>query len=269
MASCDPGVDCPGVGEPYLAAREGVAMTRRWLGLLGGLAAVTTGGVVAYRSLFRPWHQRWGATDEEVARPMPGDEVIREPTFSSTRALTIHATPEDIWPWLVQLGRGRGGFYSFDWLEKLIGLDIHSSEQLLPQFQHLAPGDEIPAAPDYAMPVRVVEPPRFLVIGPRPDKPQDSAELTWALGLYPRDDGTTRLVVRLRSIYTWRPGEPLVTLFIEPGHFILERQMLRGIKRRAEALAEKHRPEQRPEGSAPSAGESRPSSLHPAGDFSS
>lgn len=241
-------------------------MTRRWLGLLGGLAAAGAGGVVAYRFLFRPWHQRWGATDEEVARPMPGDEVIRDPTFSSTRAITLHATPEDIWPWLVQLGRGRGGFYSFDWLERLIGLDITSSDRILPEFQHLAPGDGIPAAPDYALPVRAVEPPRFLVIGPRPDEPQDSAELTWAIGLYPRDDGTTRLVVRLRSVYNWRPGQPLVTLFIEPGHFILERQMLRGIKRRAEALA-KHRHEQRPEGGSPSAGELPPSSIHPSGDF--
>ncbi|WP_375772553.1 hypothetical protein NR798_17235 [Archangium gephyra] len=220
-------------------------MKKRWLGLLGGLAAVGAGGVVVYRFLLRPWHVRWGATDEEVARPMPGDEVIDEPTFSSTRAITLHATPEDIWPWLVQLGRGRGGFYSYDWLEKLMGLGITSSDRILPEFQRLAPGDEIPAAPGYAMPVRAVEPPRFLVIGPPADGPQDT-ELTWSLGLYPRDDGTTRLVVRLRSIYSWRPGEPLVTLFIEPGHFVMERRMLRGIKRRAEALAE-HRREPRPE----------------------
>jgi hypothetical protein len=243
-----------------------MAMKKRWLGILGGLAAVGAGGVVAYRQLFRPWHVRWGATDEEVARPMPGDEVIREPTFCSTRAITIHATPEDVWPWLVQLGRGRGGFYSYDWLENLMGLDITSPDRILPEFQRLAPGDEIPAAPGYAMPVRAVEPPRFLVARSPSDEPQDSPELTWTLGLYPRGDGTTRLAVRLRSTYTWRPGQPLVTLFIEPGHFLLERQMLRGIKRRAEALA-MHGHEQRPEGGSPSAGESRPSSIHPAGDF--
>jgi hypothetical protein len=233
----------------------------RWLGLVGRLAAVGVGGAVVYRFLLRPWHLRWGATDEEVARPMPGDEVLPEPRVSSTRAVTVHAGPEHIWPWLLQLGRGRGGFYSYEWLEAMIGTDITNSDRILPEFQHLAPGDEIPTGPGTSMRVRTVETERFLVFGPAPGEPSDTSTITWAIGLYPRGDGTTRLVSRLRYDFGWKPGEPLFMLFFEPGQFVMDQKMLRTLRKRAEALAAQQRT-RAPERTPPSALEPTPPSLH-------
>lgn len=213
----------------------------RWLRRVGKLAVAAARGVIAYRILIRPWHLRWGATAEEVARSMPGDEVLPEPRVSSTRAITIHAGPEHIWPWLVQLGRGRGGFYSYEWLEALIGADISNSKRILPELQHLAPGDEIQTSPVTSMRVRAVEPKRFLVFGPAPGEPADDSTITWAMGLYPSGDGTTRLVSRLRYDFGWKPGQPLFMLFFEPGQFVMERKMLRTLRQRAESLVARQR----------------------------
>ena len=85
----------------------------------------------------RPWHRRWGASDEEVGRSLPGDDLVTEANFETTRAITIDARPEEVWPWLVQIGQGRGGFYSYDLLENAMGLDIQSAGQILPQYQGL------------------------------------------------------------------------------------------------------------------------------------
>jgi len=106
-----------------------------------GLAVL---GVVlfgVYLRFIRPWQLRWGATDEEVARAVPGDDVVKSPTFNATRAVTINAQPEEIFPWLVQIGFKRAGWYSYDWLDNA---GIHSAEHILPEFQHLAVGDMIP-----------------------------------------------------------------------------------------------------------------------------
>jgi hypothetical protein len=85
---------------------------------------------IAYWFGLRPWHIRWGATDDELARPLPGDEIVPRPRKWSTRAITIDAPAEVVWPWLVQIGQGRGGLYSYDWLENLAGCDIHSADRV-------------------------------------------------------------------------------------------------------------------------------------------
>jgi hypothetical protein len=106
------------------------------------LAAVTGTGVLASWGLVRPWHLRWGATHDEVQRPLPGDELVENPRFVSTRAITINAPAESVWPWLVQLGYGRGGFYSYDWLENLLR---HNSASGPPTWRSSRPGPTEPS----------------------------------------------------------------------------------------------------------------------------
>ena len=110
-----------------------------------GLAALGAVSLGVYLRFIRTWQLRWGATDEEVARAMPGDDVVKHPTFNAPRAVTIQARPEEIWPWLVQIGATRAGWYSYDWLDNL---GKPSAQRILLQFQHVAVGDLVPISPD-------------------------------------------------------------------------------------------------------------------------
>ncbi|MGZ4674827.1 MAG: hypothetical protein ACXV8K_19365, partial [Ilumatobacteraceae bacterium] len=100
----------------------------------------------------RWWFMRWGADLAEVNEVLPGDELIGNPTMVTTRAITINARPEAIWPWLVQMGQDRGGLYSYDWLESLFGLHFHNADHIVADWQHLSVGDQIRAAPESAGP---------------------------------------------------------------------------------------------------------------------
>ena len=110
-----------------------------------GLAAAVMAGasLVAYERLVKPWQQRWGATDEELTMPLPGDERVAEPATQVTRAITIDAAGQRVWPWIVQLGADRGGFYSYDWLENLFGLGIESAHNIVEAWQDLGVGDVV------------------------------------------------------------------------------------------------------------------------------
>ena len=183
--------------------------------------------------LLRRWHQRWGATAEELAAPMPGDDLIREGHYCATRAITIDAPPSAVWPWLVQVGCLRAGWYSNDLLDNL----AHpSSEVIIPELQTLEVGQWVPMAPTpsetTAFKVAAFEQNRFLVW----QQPVSS----WVWTLTPRPDGTTRLITRLRIHYDWRsPVNGLFSLFLnEFGDFPMMRRMLLGIRRRAEAMAD-------------------------------
>ena len=94
--------------------------------------------------LIQPWHIRWGATDAEVERAMPSDDLMKNATYVATRAITINTGIADVWPWLVQIGEGRGGFYSYDGLERLVGCNISNADRIITEYQHLEAGDEIP-----------------------------------------------------------------------------------------------------------------------------
>jgi len=188
---------------------------------------------IAYLKLVRPWVLDWGATKEEAERPMPGDEILPDAALQTTRIVTINARPDYIWPWLVQMGpRPRAGAYTYDWIERLLGIDIQNSDRILAEYQHLEVGEFLALnKKGNGIMVRDVQPERFLVLQWIP------AKSTWAFGLYPEDGGTTRLVSRNRL-----PGSgPLFWLamvaFMEPGSLIMERKMLLEIKQRAEALA--------------------------------
>lgn len=193
---------------------------------------------VAFFTRVRRWYLRWGATDAEVARPMPLDEHVPDPMLKSTMAITIDAPPDKVWPWLVQMGDPpRAGYYSYTWIERLVGLQIENVDTILPQFQALRVGEALDKGG--TMRVLAVEPGRHLVLGP-PDS-VDTVTCTWAFGLYPTGQQATRLVTRCRARWSYRrmmKEMPLYTLLpwllIEPGAFVMERKMLLEIKERAE-----------------------------------
>ncbi len=211
-----------------------------------GLVVGVIAAVSAYAFLFRPWHLRWGATQAEVARILPGDDLVRRPKLSATHAITIAAPASRVWPWLVQIGQGRGGFYSYDWLENLFGCDIHNASHIVSAWQALKPGDAVGLHPKTPpIPVVVVVPERVIVLhadsrtGPpvagSKVKSGGYMNVAWVFYLESVDVHTTRLIERFRL--DWNPSLA-VTLanrfLLEPASFIMERKMLLGIKQRAE-----------------------------------
>ena len=195
-----------------------------------GIAAVA----VAIAAL-RKQSLGWGATDDEVRAFLPGDEILNRAQLVSTRAITIASKPDDVWPWIAQLGQGRGGFYSYEVPENLIGCDIHSADVVMPQWQDIAVGDEVRLHPEVALSVSIVEPGRALVLRggvPMGDKPAPY-EMTWAFILRAGPNGSTRLVVRERYEYhAW-----WASVLVEPVElvsFAMSRRMMHGIKTRAE-----------------------------------
>jgi hypothetical protein len=181
--------------------------------------------------LYRHWHLRWGATNAEVALAMPGDEIVPDASFTATRAITIAAPPELVWPWIVQIGTGRAGFYSYDLFDNAAR---PSADRILPQFQETQLGDWVPMSSTVnqttAFRVKAFQPNQWLLWA----KPHS----TWAWTLTPVNGGT-RLVTRLKEQYLWRssPGLALLTLILfEFGDFPMMRRLLVGIRQRAERL---------------------------------
>ncbi|MBK9178819.1 MAG: hypothetical protein IPM45_04480 [Acidimicrobiales bacterium] len=217
-------------------------MRRCCLAVLG-LGAAAAG----YAAVVRPWFLRWGATSEERAATYPGDELVLRARVRSTRAVTIEAPAADVWPWLAQMGQEKGGLYSYEWLENLIGCGLHNADRIVPEWQDVDEGDSFRLVRegypvDLAFEVVCVQPGRALVLGARSD--DDPGELmarglaypSWAFVLEPIDDDRCRLVVRWRSDYLPTVAGRLGNQYaLEPVHFVMERRMLLGIKERAEA----------------------------------
>ena len=165
---------------------------------------------------------------------MPGDRYVTLPSYETTFGVTINTAPEAIWPWLTQMGYRRGGLYSYDWLDRLFGyLDAPSAERILPQWQQLAVGDEIPIGRAGGFPVKAIEPFRFLVLAGQ----AQGVEWSWELALVPAGIGRTRLISRNRVRTPGDVRSRLTMHVIEPAAFVMTRKMLLGIKRRAEAMA--------------------------------
>ncbi len=178
--------------------------------------------------LWRHWHLRWGATPAEVAAAMPGDELVPVSHFTATRAITIDAPPAAVWPWLLQVGYLRAGFYSYDLLDNL---GRPSARTVLPEWQHLHSGDIAapmanPTAPATSFVIAHADPPGQLVWA-KPDS-------TWCWTLHAMPDGRTRLVTRLRQRYQVAPATLVTVILAELGDFPMMRKMLLGIKQRAE-----------------------------------
>jgi hypothetical protein len=201
--------------------------------IIGGVALAIGLAAASYPLLFRRRCLTWGATPDEVTRGLPGDEMLDPPDIVSTRAVTVDAPPSAIWPWLVQMGSGRGGAYTYDWIENLFGLGMHSSNEVLPEFQDVKEGDEFRLGPSRPMMrVAVLDPERVLAFR------FEDGTWVWIFGLFPVD-GMTRMVSRNRIATP--NASPIMRLFnllfMEPGSLIMERKMLIGIKQRAERLA--------------------------------
>jgi len=200
---------------------------RNRAGWILGLAAT----VLAYRLLVRDWHLTWGATPQEAAGPLPGDELIADPDIQSTRAIAIDAPPSAVWPWLVQMGSGRGGAYTYDWIENLLGLNMHSADRVVPEWQGLEVGDVLFGSKNGpAMKAEIVDPERVLAWR------SEDGKWVWSFVLAPDGEGT-RLVSRNRIALDGSLGGRLGMAVMEPGSWVMERKMLRGIKERAEKLA--------------------------------
>lgn len=208
------------------------------LALFGRIFA---GLFVAYLTtviLIRPWHMRWGVSDTELSAPLPGDEFVAQPDYRIDHGVTIHAPADSVWPWLVQIGQNRAGFYSYDWLERLIGDPVYNADRIVPEWQSLEVGDLVRATPPNYMGGVFGRELGWRVSGLAPGR-AILLEGWGAFVLQPVDDSTTRLLVR-----TLGEGKPSIgdvalapagLLVFEPAHFIMERGMLLGIKRRAEA----------------------------------
>ena len=189
----------------------------------------------AYLLTIRRWQARWGTTPAEAQAAMPGDDIVEGPWDVSTRAVTIAATPEQVWPWLAQMGYQRGGMYSYDWIDQVLGvLDSPSSDQVLPEFQDLQPGDEIPMGNSPGWPVAAVETNRSLVLDIR----FPGIHISWCFLLEAIDEEYTRLILRIRI--KLRPWVHVISSFpvSDFGQFLMTRRMLLGIKERAESLAQ-------------------------------
>ncbi len=222
-------------------ARQSSTFKRTWqlVNLVGGFTTL-------YLMVVRPWHLKWGATTDEVDRLLPGDDLIPEAKINATHAITIDVPIDRVWPWIAQIGQGRGGFYSYEFIENALGLDIHNADRILPEFQNPQVGEKMPFAEGFSVPYAIVDAPRTLVIhgdtrtgsvvmsGLRPD---DYLAVAWSWYLESIDDRTTRFIERWRADYG--PGwlnTLIYRLFMEPSAFIMERKMLLSIKERAERV---------------------------------
>lgn len=191
-------------------------------GLAGGAVVVTL-----LFTVYRPWAVSWGATEAEVGRRMAGDNIVSSPTFDATRAVTINGKPQDIWPWIIQIGYKEAGFYSWD---RLDNDGIPSTDTILPDRQDLSVGDSVRLSESFYARVADMDPHRFLLLVVDSDSGSEDP-WTWAWGLYPLNDQRTRLVTRLR----WRSDSRITNFTLDFFEIIMMRRHMLGIKRRVEA----------------------------------
>ncbi len=193
------------------------------LAILGAAVSWISG---VYLLFIRPWHLRWGATDEEVRRSMPGDDQVPHPMLKSTRAITIRASAAEIWPWLVQMGYEHAGWYSYDFIDNK-GIHVN---RIIPELQHLEVGDVMKTDAGGGFTVAAIDPGRSLVLVIR----NLYAQISSTIYLDEIDKEQTRLIFRLRA--NSKPGiwTAYLYLLFEPGDFVMMRKQLLGIKKRVE-----------------------------------
>jgi hypothetical protein len=197
--------------------------------LFGAFAGIVVGLLIfaiviwTYVVLVGPWQRGWGATAEAVHRSMPGDALLRRDAPSTTRAITIDAPPYAVFPWLLQIGYGRGGWYSYDWIDND---GKPSVERIDPALQRLAVGDRFEMLPGLGPIVIDIVPNHHIVSGGETD--------SWCLLVEPMPDGRTRLISRWRQDWSKTAGTYVWLALSDPGSFLMERKMLRRIRDLAE-----------------------------------
>ena len=202
-------------------------------------AGLATGGAALYLRVYRPWQIRWGASDDEVARLLPGAALVARPTWNATRAVTVAATPAQIWPYLVQIGWGRAGWYGYDWVDNG---GRPSTWEILPDWQGLEVGKEFPMSPvTFMVCVEFSENEWMLWRAKGADNVAVSrrgvSAGTWLWYLEPVDETHTRLITRMRDQYRWTSPYIAIQLAVDAFDFPFMRKVLLGIKARAEAWA--------------------------------
>lgn len=201
-----------------------------------------------FSPLLRNWYNHWGATPTEVSLVLPGDQDVPQPAMGYTRAITVQAPASEVWRWVVQIGQGRGGFYSYDVLENLVGCQIHSVDSIRPELQTIQVGDAVRLGKEGYPLFRVTEfvPEKVLVLRAADPKtgeiatftdsmPDASAPTVWVFYVRPVDDSASRLIVRQRLYHSPKWMFALMWRMVEPVNFVMERKMLLTIKRHAEA----------------------------------
>lgn len=193
-------------------------------------AGALAGALLAYLSWLRPRQLRWGATEDELAAALPGDDLVPKPTFNATRGVTVNAGPGDIWPWLLQMGCGRAGWYAYDWIDNL---GRPSADVIVDSLQDLRVGDIVPISPDgkHGFRVREMEAERWMLWE------GEKGDTSWYWGLHPAGPGRTRLVTRVRVRYRWLSPWTIFFLAMDFGDIIMMRKCMLGIRKRAERLA--------------------------------
>jgi hypothetical protein len=202
-------------------------MTKRTF--LASVGAVT-GAALLYRGFLRGPILNWGATTAEAGERLPGDDLLEDADGVATRAITVDAPPRAVWPWIAQMGPSpRGGAYTYDWIENLLGLNMHSVDRVLPEFQHPQVGDGFGYGPN-KMSFKRVEPEHVLAVQ------SADGNWVWTFVVERRDGGKSRLISRNRFRLP-RLRDKIGMIPMEPASLVMERKMLRGIKQRAERLA--------------------------------
>lgn len=185
---------------------------------------------ILYLTLFRPWQLRWGSTNAEIKRAMPGDDIVDKPSFNATRAVTIGAPAENIYPWIVQMGVNRAGWYSYDLLDNL---GRRSAEVILPEHQNIQVGDLVPMSPDGKQGLQV----KGFINNEWVLWWEETGDTSWAWGIYPDENSCSRLVARVRVKYRWFSPAIIFNLIIEFFDILMIRKCMLGIKRRAELMS--------------------------------
>jgi hypothetical protein len=204
-------------------------------------AVALIGGAALYRSFLRAPILTWGATRDEASRRLPGDELLEEADGTATRAITINAPPSAVWPWIAQMGPSpRGGAYTYDWIENLLGLNMHSVDHVLPEFQHPQVGDGLGYGPN-KMSFMLVEPEHVLAAQ------SEDGNWVWTFVIEETQDGKTRLISRNRFRLP-KLKDKIGMTPMEPASLVMERRMLHGIKKRAENLDRRPHEAAHPEG---------------------
>jgi hypothetical protein len=198
----------------------------------------------------RRWHRRWGTTAQEATESLPGDDLVPNADVQTTRGIDIGVPPAEVWPCLVQMGQGRGGLYTYEWIENLLGANIHNLDRIDAGLQQLDVGDCIRLTPEVYL--GRIPGQYYRVEGIRAERALVMLQqlptgglTSWSFNLHPVGTNGTRLVVRGRSSTPLRLAEKIARqvelLVLEPGYFVMERGMLRGIRKRAEHAARSSR----------------------------